>query len=139
MTAWLRASSDRHRPPHGLENGSIIIAPTSLRKLRSGRYWLHSQILGGAGVVPDRWLRRDRQQCRRADHPPHYPEPENALFAGHDAGAQNWAIISSLIETCKLNGVDLQAWLAKTLCSIVADHKQNRINDLLPWNYATDV
>jgi len=27
---------------------------------------------------------------------------KNALFAGHDAGAQNWAVIASLVETCKL-------------------------------------
>ena len=64
---------------------------------------------------------------------------KNALFAGHDAGAENWAVIASLIETCKLNGVDPYAWLAATLHAIVADHKQNRINDLLPWNYAADV
>ena len=31
---------------------------------------------------------------------------KNALFAGHDAGAANWAVIASLFETCKLNGVD---------------------------------
>mgnify|MGYP000225749748 CR=1 FL=1 len=31
---------------------------------------------------------------------------QNALFAGHDAGAENWAVIASLIETCKMNGVD---------------------------------
>lgn len=64
---------------------------------------------------------------------------KNALFAGHDAGAENWAVIASLIETCKLNGVDPYAWLAATLKAIVADHKQNHINDLLPWNYAADV
>jgi len=64
---------------------------------------------------------------------------KNALFAGHDAGAENWAVIASLIETCKLNAVDPYAWLAATLHAIVADHKQNRINDLLPWNYAADV
>lgn len=61
---------------------------------------------------------------------------KNALFAGHDAGAENWALIASLIETCKLNAVDPYAWLAATLHAIVADHKQSRINDLLPWNYA---
>jgi hypothetical protein len=33
---------------------------------------------------------------------------KNALFAGHDEGAENWACIASLIETCKLNGVDPQ-------------------------------
>src|SRR5690554_474407 len=64
---------------------------------------------------------------------------KNALFAGHDAGAENWAVIASLIETCKLNGVDPYAWLAATLQAIVADHKQSRINELLPWNYATRV
>lgn len=47
---------------------------------------------------------------------------KNALFAGHDAGAQNWAVIASLIETCKLNG-------------IAKGHKQSNINALLPWNY----
>lgn len=61
---------------------------------------------------------------------------KNALFAGHDAGAENWAIIASLIETCKLNGVDPYAWLSATLHAIVTDHKQNRINELLPWNFA---
>jgi hypothetical protein len=61
---------------------------------------------------------------------------KNALFAGHDAGAENWAVIASLIETCKLNAVDPYAWLAATLHAIVADYKQSRINDLLPWNYA---
>jgi transposase len=25
---------------------------------------------------------------------------KNALFAGHDQGAENWACIASLIETC---------------------------------------
>ena len=36
---------------------------------------------------------------------------KNALFAGHDAGAANWGIIASLIETCKLNTVDPYAYL----------------------------
>ncbi|MBB3571820.1 transposase domain-containing protein, partial [Rhizobium sp. BK491] len=58
----------------------------------------------------------------------------NALFAGHDAGAENWAIIASLIETCKLNTVDPYAYLARTLTTIVNGHKQSRIGELLPWN-----
>ena len=60
---------------------------------------------------------------------------KNALFAGHDAGAANWGVIASLIETCKLNAVDPHAYLADTLTAIVAGHKQSQINDLLPWNY----
>ncbi|SOC00553.1 transposase IS66-like protein, partial [Rhodobacter sp. JA431] len=63
----------------------------------------------------------------------------NALFAGHDAGAENWAVIASLIETCKMNGVDPNAWLSSTLTAIVKGHKQSLIDDLLPWNYPANV
>ena len=64
---------------------------------------------------------------------------KNALFAGHDAGAENWAVIASLIETCKMNAIDPQAWLASTLTEIVNGHKERQIDDLLPWNYAAKV
>ncbi len=40
----------------------------------------------------------------------------------------------TLIETAKLNGVDPQAWLTDVLTRI-ADHKINRIDELLPWRY----
>ena len=64
---------------------------------------------------------------------------KNALFAGHDAGAENWAVIASLIETCKLNAVDPHAWLAKTLTAIAGGHPQRQIDELLPWNYPINV
>ena len=64
---------------------------------------------------------------------------KNALFAGHDAGAENWAVIASLIETCKMNGVDPHAWLSATLTAIVQGHKQSQIDDLIPWNYTVTV
>jgi hypothetical protein len=64
---------------------------------------------------------------------------KNALFAGHEAGAQNWAMLASLIESCKLNAVDPHAWLTVTLQAIVNGHKQAKIEDLLPWNYQPDV
>jgi hypothetical protein len=31
---------------------------------------------------------------------------KSALFAGPDGGADHWAVIASLIETCKLNDVE---------------------------------
>lgn len=64
---------------------------------------------------------------------------KNALFAGHDAGAQNWAIIASLIETCKLNGIEPQGYLSGVLTAIAGGHKQTDIKELLPWNYAKPV
>ncbi len=62
---------------------------------------------------------------------------KNALFAGSDGGAENWAIVASLIETCKLNSVDPQAWMADTLAKIVNGHLNSEIDELLPWAYAT--
>lgn len=64
---------------------------------------------------------------------------KNALFAGHDAGAENWAVIASLIETCKLNAVDPHAWLKTTMTAIAGGHMQSNIADLMPWNYAAKV
>lgn len=64
---------------------------------------------------------------------------ENALFAGHDAGAENCAVIASLIETCKMNAADPHTWLSETLTAIVQGHKQSQIEELLPWNYTAKV
>jgi transposase len=58
---------------------------------------------------------------------------KNALFAGSDGGGENWAIIASLIETCKLNDVDPQAYLSEVLAKIVAGHLMTKIDELLPW------
>jgi transposase len=51
---------------------------------------------------------------------------KNALFAGHDAGAQNWAMLASLIETCKLNKIKPHSYLAGVLTAIVngRDHRR---------------
>lgn len=64
---------------------------------------------------------------------------KNALFAGHDAGAENWATVASRIETCKLNSVDPFAYLTGTLTAIANGHRQNRVAELLPWNYSATV
>jgi transposase len=57
------------------------------------------------------------------------------LFAGSDHGGQRAALLYSLIVTAKLNDIDPQAWLADVLARI-AGHPANRIDDLLPWNWA---
>lgn len=60
---------------------------------------------------------------------------KNALFAGHDEGGRTWAHIASLIETCKLNGVEPYAYLKATLEAIAKGHPAARIDDLMPWNF----
>jgi transposase len=61
---------------------------------------------------------------------------KNWLFAGSEGGGKAMAIAFTLIETAKLNAVDPQAWLTWVLDRI-ADHKINRIDELLPWNWKT--
>lgn len=60
---------------------------------------------------------------------------KNALFAGSDGGAEHWATIASLIETCKLIGVEPYAYLADVIARIVESHPQSRLDELLPWAY----
>ena len=63
---------------------------------------------------------------------------KNALFAGHDEGAQNWACIASLIETCKLNGVDPQTYFDDVLTKLVNLWPASRLDELMPWNWASE-
>ena len=62
---------------------------------------------------------------------------KNALFAGSDSGAEHWAVVASLIETCKLIGVEPRAYLTDVIARIVNGHPQSRLDDLLPWAYPT--
>lgn len=62
---------------------------------------------------------------------------KNALFAGSDGGAEHWATIASLTETCKLIGVEPHAYLADVISRIVNGHPQTRLDELLPWAYQT--
>lgn len=60
---------------------------------------------------------------------------KNVLFAGSDGGGEHWAILASLIETAKLNGIDPQAYLADILARIANGHPINRIDEFLPWTW----
>ena len=60
---------------------------------------------------------------------------KNALFAGSDGGGEHWAILASLIETCKLNAVDPQVYLTDVFTRLAQGHAINRLDELLPWTY----
>jgi hypothetical protein len=64
---------------------------------------------------------------------------KNALFAGHDQGAENWACIASLIESCKLSGVDPQSYFADVLTRLVNLWPAARIDELMPWAWRAGV
>jgi transposase len=56
------------------------------------------------------------------------------LFLGSDRGGERAAVMFTLIQSCKLNAVDPQAWLADVLARI-AEHKVSDLAALLPWNW----
>jgi transposase len=61
---------------------------------------------------------------------------KNHLFAGSDGGGRRWAMISSLITSAKLNGVEPYAYLRDVLERMLAGHPANQLDQLLPWNWS---
>src|SRR5579871_1002765 len=58
---------------------------------------------------------------------------KNALFAGSDEGGDNWAVIATLIENCKLCGINPHQWLTRTLAALANGHPTKRVAELMPW------
>jgi hypothetical protein len=63
---------------------------------------------------------------------------KNFMFLGSDSGGERAAAMYSLIVSAKLNGIDPKAYLRHVLTHI-ADHQINRIDELLPWNVASQL
>jgi len=58
---------------------------------------------------------------------------KNSLFAGCDDGAEHWSMLASFIETCKLNQVNAESWLADVLTKLVNGWPEAKLEELLPW------
>ena len=61
---------------------------------------------------------------------------KNSLFCGNEGGGETWAILASLLNTCKLHGVDPETYLTDILERMVSGAtKNNRLHELLVWNW----
>jgi len=59
---------------------------------------------------------------------------KSSLFAGSEAGAEAWAVLASLLQTARLNGLDPYTWLNDVLERMVSGEvKINNLDQLLPW------
>ena len=87
---------------------------------------------GLAMYLDDGRIEMDTNAVERAMRPVKLTA-KNALFAGCDDGAEHWGMLASLIETCKLNGVDAEAWLGDVLTKLVNNWPLARLDELLPW------
>lgn len=120
LEAWLREQLAR------LSRGSTLA-----REIRYGlNHWA-----GLCRFLDDGRIEIDSNTVERSMRPIALNR-KNALFAGSDEGAANWAAIASLIETAKFNDVNPHAWLADTLTKLVNRWPASRIDELMPWAYA---
>ena len=60
---------------------------------------------------------------------------KNALFAGNEVGAENWAMLASLVATCKMSSVNPVDYIADALRAILDGHPKSAIEDLMPWRF----
>jgi transposase len=58
----------------------------------------------------------------------------NWMFVGSIKGGEASALLYSLAGTCRLNGVEPEAWFTDVI-ERIGDHPINRIDELLPWNW----
>lgn len=58
----------------------------------------------------------------------------NWMFVGSTKGGDASALFYSLVETCRLNGVEPEVWFADVIARI-GNHPINRIDELLPWKW----
>lgn len=119
LEAWLATQITRISGKSELAK-AVRYAMTRMKKLRP--YLSHG------------FLELDNNSAERAIKPIALGR-KNYLFVGSEGGGKSAAIAYTLLETAKLNGVDPQAWLTNVLARI-ADHKINKIDELLPWTMA---
>ncbi|EDW1644274.1 IS66 family transposase [Salmonella enterica subsp. enterica] len=58
---------------------------------------------------------------------------KNYMFFGSDHGGERGALLYGLIGTCRLNGIDPEAYLRHIL-SVLPEWPSNKVAELLPWN-----
>jgi len=59
----------------------------------------------------------------------------NWLFVGSRTGGERAAAIYTVIQTCKANGVDTQAFITDVIAKVADDWPASRWDELMPWNW----
>jgi transposase len=63
---------------------------------------------------------------------------KNYLFAGSEVGAENAAVLYSLLRTAALAGVDIYRYLVDVITKLAGGWPAKRIDELLPENFRPD-
>lgn len=57
---------------------------------------------------------------------------KNYIFFGSDHGGERGALLYGLLGTCRLNGIDPEAYL-RYILSVLPEWPSNKVAELLPW------
>ena len=60
---------------------------------------------------------------------------KNFLFLGSETGGERAAVLYTILETAKLNGLNPEAYLADVIDRMAKGYPNNRLSELLPWNW----
>jgi hypothetical protein len=60
---------------------------------------------------------------------------KNFLFLGSEAGGERAAVLYTVLESAKLNGLNPEAYLADIIDRMAKGHPINRLSELLPWDW----
>jgi transposase len=119
----LRAWMEKTRP---------VVTPTgALGKALAymDKYWSMLTIYTERGDLPI-----DNNRCENAIRP-FVVGRKGWLFSDTPAGAHASAVIYSLVETAKVNGVEPYLWLLRVLTDLPAAKTVEDVDALLPWNF----
>jgi transposase len=154
---------DRIQGLYAIEEGIRGKSPDERRRVRQARagplldalqQWLletrakvsaKSELAGAINYALKRWVALtryrddggveiDNNAAERALRGPVLSR-KNFLFAGADSGGERAAILYTLLETAKLNGLNPEAYMRFVL-ERIAEQPSNRLSELLPWNFA---
>ena len=121
LEAWLRAHAGAHQQEEQARRGDPLCALARWEGL--------------SRFLDDGRIEIDSNTVERSIRPLALNR-KNALFAGSDGGGDNWAVIATLIENCKLSRVEPHAYPVDVLTKIVNGHPNSAIDELLPSTYA---
>lgn len=79
-------------------------------------------------------MKRDRLVSKKRAMKPVALSRKNWLFAGSERGGRAAAVVFSLIETARLNGVEPWGYL-RDVFGRIAGHRQDRLEELLPMHW----
>ncbi|MEI9409329.1 transposase domain-containing protein [Mesorhizobium salmacidum] len=60
------------------------------------------------------------------------PDQKKCPVCRSRSRGENWALLASIVATCRLNDVNHVAYLAETLDAIINCHPQTQIEELMP-------